>query len=200
MPSTPTWWRPVSPPPAGPPRPAEWNWTWPTAARAPKHPCGLSFIVAPTLIIGAGISYLLIPMRSEGITVRPLKDISGGTHFSEVYLDEVRVPVSNLGTGPRHSRRALDAVLEGRDPGPAASVNRLVRAEFDQRLHEVALRVLGSDAVLGQREPTAPEGGRWTYGYLMSRSSTIGAGTGKIQRNTLAEKVLGLPSRRKEAR
>lgn len=87
-------------------------------------------------------------------------------------------------------------MLSGRDPGPAASVNRLVRSEFDQYLHEVALRVIGPDAVLGARDPMAVERGRWTYGYLMSRSSTIGAGTAEIQRNTIAEKVLGLPSHR----
>ena len=53
----------------------------------------------------------------------------------------------------------------GPRPGPAASVNRLVKAEFDQYLHEVALRVLGPDAVLGSRATSAPERGRRTYGY-----------------------------------
>ncbi|MFE5027456.1 acyl-CoA dehydrogenase family protein [Streptomyces sp. NPDC056656] len=204
-----------------------------------------------------GISYLLIPMDAPGITVRPLRDLTGGTHFAEVFFDEVRVPVANLvgeqdrgwsiartslgheratafladeyryrrvvdellalarATGAAddpvvrqslarieawvrvlasNSRRALDAVLAGREPGAAASVNRLVRAEFDQILHSAALRVLGPDALLGLREPTAPEGARWTYGYLRTLASTIGAGTAEIQRNTIAEKVLGLPS------
>lgn len=204
----------------------------------------------------SGISYLLVPMDAPGVTVRPLRDLAGGTRFSEVFLDNVRVPVAHrvgeenggwaiartsLGheratafladefryrrivdelmelavrTGAdddpvvrqdlaavecgvravaTNSRRALDAVLGGRDPGPAASVNRLVRAEFDQRLHEVALRVVGADAVLGSRAEGAVENGRWTYGYLISRSSTIGAGTSEIQRNTIAERVLGLP-------
>jgi alkylation response protein AidB-like acyl-CoA dehydrogenase len=198
-------------------------------------------------------------MDTPGITVRPLRDISGGAHFAEVFLDEVRVPAANLvgeegggwaiartslgherataflsdefryrrivdelfslavSTGESadpvvrqslagieaavrvlasNSRRALETVLRGNDPGAAASVNRLVKSEFDQRLHEVALRVLGPAAVLDHRDPSAPERGRWTYGYLMSRSSTIGAGTAEIQRNTIAEKVLGLPSHR----
>ncbi|MFC1405206.1 MULTISPECIES: acyl-CoA dehydrogenase family protein [Streptacidiphilus] len=204
-----------------------------------------------------GISYLLIPMDTPGITVRPLRDLTGAAHFAEVFLDEVRVPAGNLvgeqdggwsiartslgheratafladeyryrrvvdelfalarstgaGQDPvvrqslarieawvrvlaSNSRRALDSVLAGRDPGASASVNRLVRAEFDQILHSAALRVLGPDAVLGLREPTAPEGARWTYGYLRSLASTIGAGTAEIQRNTISEKVLGLPS------
>ena len=40
-----------------------------------------------------GITYLLIPMKSPGITVRPLRDISGAAHFAEVFLDDVAVPV-----------------------------------------------------------------------------------------------------------
>ncbi len=42
-----------------------------------------------------GITYLLIPMKSQGITVRPLRDISGAAHFAEVFLDDVEVPVEN---------------------------------------------------------------------------------------------------------
>src|SRR6201996_6989818 len=43
-----------------------------------------------------GITYLLIPMNSPGITVRPLRDISGAAHFAEVFLDDVAVPVDNV--------------------------------------------------------------------------------------------------------
>ena len=39
--------------------------------------------------------YLLIPMDSPGITVRPLRDISGAAHFAEVFLDDVEVAVDN---------------------------------------------------------------------------------------------------------
>ncbi len=42
-----------------------------------------------------GITYLLIPMDSAGITVRPLRDISGAAHFAEVFLDDVEVAVDN---------------------------------------------------------------------------------------------------------
>jgi alkylation response protein AidB-like acyl-CoA dehydrogenase len=43
----------------------------------------------------AGISYLLVDLRSEGVTVRPLRDMSGETRFSQVFFDRVRVPVEN---------------------------------------------------------------------------------------------------------
>ncbi|EUA35939.1 acyl-CoA dehydrogenase, N-terminal domain protein [Mycobacterium avium subsp. avium 2285 (R)] len=208
-----------------------------------------------------GITYLLIRMDSPGITVRPLRDISGANHFAEVFFDDVEVPVSNrvgeegqgwsiMRTSLGHERatafladefkyrrtvdnvyqlivergldsdplvcqdvaalqssvrtiaansaRALAAVLRGEDPGGVASVNRLVKSEFEQHLHAVALRALGPHAALGSRADDAVDGGRWTYGYLMSRATTIGAGTAEIQRNTIAENVLGLPSHRGE--
>jgi acyl-CoA dehydrogenase len=208
-----------------------------------------------------GITYLLIPMKSPGITVRPLRDISGAAHFAEVFLDDVAVPVENvvgdegagwsimrtslgheratafladefkyrrtadrvidlvvsqgldddplvrqdvarLESGVRtiaaNSARALAAVLRGEDPGGVASVNRLVKSEFEQHMHALALRAAGPYAALGSRAPDAVDNGRWTFGYLMSRATTIGAGTAEIQRNTIAESVLGLPSHRGE--
>jgi len=208
-----------------------------------------------------GITYLLIPMSSPGITVRPLRDISGAAHFAEVFFDDVAVPVENrvgdegagwsimrtslgheratafladefkyrrtadrvvelvvsrqldhdplvrqnvalLESGVRaiaaNSARALAAVLRGEDPGGVASVNRLVKSEFEQHLHALALRATGPYAALGSRSPDAVDNGRWTFGYLMSRATTIGAGTAEIQRNTIAESVLGLPSHRGE--
>src|ERR1700712_4945526 len=208
-----------------------------------------------------GITYLLIPMKSQGITVRPLRDISGAAHFAEVFFDDVEVPVDNrvgdegagwsimrtslgheratafladefkyrktadrvfdlvvaqgldedplvrpdvarLESGVRtiaaNSARALAAVLRGEDPGGVASVNRLVKSEFEQHMHALALRAAGPHAALGSRAPDAVDNGRWTFGYLMSRATTIGAGTSEIQRNTIAESVLGLPSHRGE--
>ncbi|WP_102143195.1 acyl-CoA dehydrogenase family protein [Mycobacterium hubeiense] len=210
-----------------------------------------------------GITYLLIPMDSAGITVRPLRDISGAAHFAEVFLDDVEVAVENrvgaegqgwsimrtslgheratafladefkyrktadkvielvasrqLGSDPQvrqdiarlesgvrtiaaNSARALAAVLRGEDPGGVASVNRLVKSEFEQHMHALALRAAGPHAALGSRAPGAIDKGRWTFGYLMSRATTIGAGTAEIQRNTIAESVLGLPSHRGEGR
>jgi alkylation response protein AidB-like acyl-CoA dehydrogenase len=79
-----------------------------------------------------------------------------------------------------------------------ASVNRLVKSEFEQHMQALALRAAGPYAALGSRAPNAVDNGRWTFGYLMSRATTIGAGTAEIQRNTIAESVLGLPSHRGE--
>jgi alkylation response protein AidB-like acyl-CoA dehydrogenase len=89
--------------------------------------------------------------------------------------------------------RVLERVLEGEEPGPASSISRLFSSSFERRLHEVAMQLQGAHGMLSSRDPDAVERGRWTYGFLATRASTIGAGTAEIQRNTIAEKVLGLP-------
>lgn len=115
-----------------------------------------------------------------------------------IVLQEIAEIEAGVRVIAANSSRALEAVLRGEDPGAVASVNRLVKSEFEQRLHRLALRLTGPGAALGNRSPGAVDNGRWTYGYLMTRASTIGAGTAEIQRNTIAESVLGLPSHRGE--
>jgi len=203
-----------------------------------------------------GISYLMIDLRSPGVTVRPLRDLTGGSGFTEIFLDQVGVPVANRIGGENegwtvtrtslgHERAAgalnqaavyrrvvseleelakatgatSDAVLRQRlaaleckvrimtlnamrtisditrhgEPGPASSVSRLFNSTFEQELHVLALDILGVPGTLERADPDAVEHGRWTWGFLRTRASTIGAGTAEIQRNTIAERLLGLP-------
>ena len=79
----------------------------------------------------------------------------------------------------------------GGEMGAAGSVNKLFWSELDIALHETALDLLGPDSEL--RGEGAPDAGRWTEGYLFSLSGPIYAGTNEIQRNIVAERVLGLP-------
>lgn len=204
----------------------------------------------------AGISYLLLDLSSPGITVRPIKDMSGGSHFCEIFFEEVRVPVAqrigeenggwsvartSLGheratralsqaalfrrawddlvqllrergalrdevTRDRVARfeirvrimqltaqRTIDQIRRTGEPGAAASTSRLYQSLLEQDLYELAMELLGPDALLLDAESGALHGGRWVTNYLRSRAATIGAGTAEIQRNTIAEGVLGLP-------
>jgi alkylation response protein AidB-like acyl-CoA dehydrogenase len=100
-----------------------------------------------------------------------------------------------------NGRRVLAQVLDGGTPGPLSSVSRLQHGQFEQRLHECALELLGADGMLDARDPrlsaqtaTGPGDGAWVRGFLRTRASTIGAGTAEVQRSTIAEKVLGLPA------
>lgn len=91
-----------------------------------------------------------------------------------------------------NGQRILQGVLLTGDVGPVSSVQRLYHGLFEQKLHEVAVKVLGNHGLLGKDE-RALQRGRWVDGFLHTRASTIGGGTSEIQRNTLAEQVLGLP-------
>ena len=101
---------------------------------------------------------------------------------------EMRVWIMRL-TG---MRTIADIMAKG-EPGPASSTSRLFIVTFEQDLHEFALDLLGCYGILGRHDPHAVQRGRWVWGFLRTRASTIGAGTAEIQRNTIAEQVLGLP-------
>ncbi len=203
-----------------------------------------------------GISFLLIEMNSRGITVKPLRDLTGAYVFAEVFFDRVLVPIENrvgaenegwtiARTSLGHERatagvalelryrqimrelvevarergrardplvrqeiaqyeilsrlvalnsaRVLGRVLAGHDPGPLSSLNRLFTTLFEQGLHELAVDLLGLPGLIDGRDPRAYQRGRWLRGFLATRASTIGAGTAEIQRNTIAQQILGLP-------
>jgi alkylation response protein AidB-like acyl-CoA dehydrogenase len=203
-----------------------------------------------------GISYLLIDAHAPGVMVRPLRDMTGGAHFAEIFFDDVRVPVENLvgeenagwkiarttlgheraaealnqaafyqrvldelialaqerglskdplvrdrlaGYAVRarimqvNSMRTIAAIITTGDPGPASSISRLYNSTFEQELHVFATDMLGPFSALGPSDPHAVQRGRWVWGMLRTRASTIGAGTAEIHRNTIAEQVLSLP-------
>jgi alkylation response protein AidB-like acyl-CoA dehydrogenase len=73
---------------------------------------------------------------------------------------------------------------EGGKLGAESSVNKLFWSELDVELHETALDLLGADGELA---------GAWQSGYLFSLAGPIYAGTNEIQRNVVAERLLGLP-------
>ena len=202
-----------------------------------------------------GITCLLVPMDTKGVTVRPIKNMSGGAMFAEVFFDDVRVPVENRlgeeGQGwqvtvsalaherssiaevegltrklgelkelARKSRkngrpaleddgirrriarfeakiegmrfngmRALTKQLKGEPLGAETSINKLLRAELEVQLGEIALEMQGSAGHL-EREI---DGGRWQKFALSWPEVVIGGGTPNIQKNIIAERVLGLP-------
>ncbi len=75
-------------------------------------------------------------------------------------------------------------LADGGDIGAAGSVNKVWWSELDVALHETALDLQG---------PSAEVASAWTDGYLFSLSGPIYAGTNEIQRNIVAERILGLP-------
>ncbi|HWU23928.1 MAG TPA: acyl-CoA dehydrogenase family protein [Nocardioides sp.] len=78
----------------------------------------------------------------------------------------------------------VTSLAGGGDIGAAGSVNKVWWSELDVALHETALGLLGEAATAESR---------WLDGYIFSLSGPIYAGTNEIQRNIVAERILGLP-------
>jgi alkylation response protein AidB-like acyl-CoA dehydrogenase len=205
-----------------------------------------------------GITWLIVPMDLPGIEMRPLRTLIGSTEFSEVFFDDVRVPVTNRvgeendgwrvamvtfsfergtafvsdviasmvllhdvaeaarkrslwdDTGLRREIGQLSGELDAlwalikrnvseatRDgvPGVGASVFKLRFSEVRQRLGDVAMRVLGR-ASLAMSDLGGDGSGALVEDKLNALSYTIAAGTSQIQRNIVAERILGLPKER----
>ena len=210
-----------------------------------------------------GISWLILPMNLPGIEIRPLPTLAGEGEFSEVFLNDVRVPIENRvgaendgwritnvtlrferGTAfasemiqlqqflvglariassvTRADGRAWDDAGVRREighiaaeldalwamvklsvskstqtgvPGLEGSVLKLYYTELYQRIGELGMRLLGR-AALSREDVGGLPSQLLLHKALQSLSLTIAAGSSQIQRNIVAERILGLPKER----
>ncbi|MEU8136870.1 acyl-CoA dehydrogenase family protein [Streptodolium elevatio] len=84
-------------------------------------------------------------------------------------------------------------LLDGGQIGADSSINKVFWSQMDVELHATALRLLGGYGELDEGSPDAVDGSRWLDGFLFALGGPIYAGTNEIQRNTIAERILGLP-------
>lgn len=84
-------------------------------------------------------------------------------------------------------------LAKGARIGAEASTNKIYWSELDLKMHETAMRILGPFAELTGDAPEAVEAARWLDGFLFAQAGPIYAGTNEIQRNIIAERMLGLP-------
>ncbi len=197
-----------------------------------------------------GLTYLLVDMKSPGISIRPLKQISGDEEFNEVFFEGTFTPdnevVGAVGEGWKiaistlmfervvltfsrqlQSEVALRGMIEdfknkkwpyleseiarqiaqacavralayehlisyagGASPGPEGSLDKLMWSESFQELAQLGLKLKGPGAIYSE---SSPQNSEEMHRYLYSRGRTIAAGTSEIQRNIIAERILGLP-------
>jgi alkylation response protein AidB-like acyl-CoA dehydrogenase len=90
-----------------------------------------------------------------------------------------------------NNARSLTALMRDGNPGPESSIAKLYWSEWHQGLCELKLDVLGAGALLYDYRDTDFE--RMQHSFLLSRAETIYGGSSQIQRNTIGERVLGLP-------
>ncbi|MEO6956350.1 MAG: acyl-CoA dehydrogenase family protein [Antricoccus sp.] len=88
--------------------------------------------------------------------------------------------------------RLLAQIAGGKEPGPEASISKLFWSEYEKRVGEIAIDLIGAEALV------RPEGegylvDHWQEVFLASRAGTIYSGTSEIQRNIISERALGMP-------
>ena len=204
-----------------------------------------------------GLTFILVPLNSPGITVRPIPQLDGLPGFAEIFFDNVEVGIENRlgdeGAGwsvamatagferglmlrsparfQETARRLIELYMANResadcDPavknavlgayldaesyclatyqtacrlnkggkiGAESSTNKIFWSELDQNMHATAISILGARAELVAHAPAASGVGTWLDGWLFSQSGPIYAGTNEVQRNIVAERMLGMP-------
>ncbi|MBS7348799.1 MAG: acyl-CoA dehydrogenase family protein [Comamonas sp.] len=208
-----------------------------------------------------GISFFLVDMKSAGIRVSPIQQITGENDFNEVFFEDVEVPLDALvgqenegwrlamaaasfergtyfiprlvrfaqevqslhqlaastptaqGSSAAHDPhmrrelaklavdshilrlkgyRALTNALRAGPPGAEGSSTKLHWSEAHQKLMNISMELLSERALQGSTGKDA-QAALWVRDYLWTRAETILAGTSEVQRNILAEQMLGLP-------
>jgi alkylation response protein AidB-like acyl-CoA dehydrogenase len=81
----------------------------------------------------------------------------------------------------------------GEQIGAESSINKIIWSELDLKMHETAMRILGAGAELLPDADTDTDAAGWLEGFLFAQAGPIYAGTNEIQRNIIAERMLGLP-------
>ena len=108
-----------------------------------------------------------------------------GAAVAQCWMDAEAYALSTYMTASR--------LLKGGSIGVEASLNKIFWSELDGTMHRLALEILGARAELRSWAPDAGDVGDWLDGYLFSLAGPIYAGTNEIQRNIIAERLLGLP-------
>jgi alkylation response protein AidB-like acyl-CoA dehydrogenase len=93
-------------------------------------------------------------------------------------------------------RRLIAAALQGRVPGPEASVRKALADDHGQHVMGLAKELSGTAGMLASSGPFGRVGAvstDWHHSFLYAQALTIGGGTSAVQRNIIAERALGLP-------
>ena len=123
--------------------------------------------------------------------VRLARDADGGA--DAVLRDEVARAWIGAEAYRLYTFGTVGRVLAGQSLGAESSLNKIYWSELDIAMHQTALRLLGPRGPLTGHAADAADAGRWLEDYLFALAGPIYAGTNEIQRNLIAERVLGLP-------
>ena len=156
--------------------------------------------------VGEGWKVAMATAGSErGLSLRsPARYTEAAARLVELYRRRTTTDPEGAARRAEHVARAvIDAeayrlhtywtatkVLDGGGVGPEASMNKIFWSETDLDIHTTALELLGEEAEMVGDDFRPPP---WLDGFLFALAGPIYAGTNEIQRNVVAERVLGLP-------
>jgi len=127
-----------------------------------------------------GADLLDLVRRRGGVREPHLRQRLASLHIHDEILRLIRL-------------RTVSAAIKGQAPGPEASIRKVLADEHGQAIMALARDLAGAEGLLVDPHPLGDDPGMWHYGWLFSQALTIGGGTGDVQRNIVAERVLGLP-------
>ena len=122
-------------------------------------------------------------------------DDGSGAEALLVWLNEVIQAWMDAEAYRLYTFQTVTRMREGGSIGADSSLNKLFWSEMDVKTHETALAILEGVAELEGTAPEAIDRGSWLTGFQFALAGPIYAGTNEIQRNIVAERVLGLPRR-----
>jgi 3-oxochol-4-en-24-oyl-CoA dehydrogenase len=130
---------------------------------------------------GPAAGDLLAAVRHAGGTTDPvLRDRLVRLHIEGEVLRLIRL-------------RTVSAAIRGHEPGPEASIRKVLADEHGQHVFGLAKDLAGAGGMLSDVGPLGMPAGVWHHGFLFAPALTVGGGTGEVQRNIIGERVLGLP-------
>lgn len=121
-------------------------------------------------------------LKSKGITDEP--NIRQNLAWAYTHVEIMRF----------QGLKVLSEVMARKEPGPAASINKMFWSEYAQKFTTFMMNARGAESMLiddGTNGKYVAD--RWTSSFFQHRSSTIWGGTAQVQRNIVGERVLGLP-------
>jgi alkylation response protein AidB-like acyl-CoA dehydrogenase len=128
---------------------------------------------------GGPVDAVVAAARQNGAS----RDATIRQRLAQAVIEGRVIKMSNL--------RATAARKAGHQPGPEGSITKLFQAEYNKRLQNLAVDIIGAGGMAWS--PDDQQTAVAVRGFLRSRANTIEGGTSEIMRNILGERVLGLP-------
>jgi alkylation response protein AidB-like acyl-CoA dehydrogenase len=145
------------------------------------HERGTNYAIKEQVLARIGVDELVDQIRARGRAA----DAELRQDIARLYVETEIMRLMNLAMLTRLGR--------GATPGAETSIVKTFWADLSQAIGDLGLAVLGEHGLLVCGSPHAVAGGRFAQHLLFSRAATIAGGTSEIQRNIIAQRLLGLP-------